>query len=149
MPGYRMHGMSDNTDTCELCGNIELRRVVMLAALDADGNTEAIIYAGTTCAARKLSTRGTRTTATRVRDAASAAGRVWESARAWADEFAPLTPHQFREANATAALNATHGNVAAALELLRVRYDETMAEVAAIRAGNLDGTRFAKRLPTL
>lgn len=149
MAAYRVHGITDETDTCEVCGKTELRRVVMLAALDADGNTEAIIYAGTTCAARKLRTRGTHTTATRVRDASEAASRVWASARSWAAEFGPLTLNAFIAANCTGLLNATNGNTTEALALGKTRYAETQAEVATILAGTLAGTRFESKLPTL
>lgn len=149
MTTYRMHGITDDTDTCELCGKVELRRVVMLAVLDADGNTEEIVYAGTTCAARKLAKAGKRTTAARVRDAAAAASRVAERAADFAAEFAPLSLNDFIAANATGLLNVTNGDTTAALALARTRYAELQTEIAAIRAGKLAETRFAKMLPTL
>lgn len=146
---YRVHGITDDTDTCEICGKTELRRVVMLAVLDTDGPTGELIYAGSSCAARKLATRGTRTTAARVRDAATAADRIRTAARAWADEFGPLTLNAYLAANSTALLNATSGDTSAALDLGKRRYAETQSEVAAINAGTLTGTRFEKQLPTL
>ena len=123
--------------------------MVMLAALDADGNTEEIIYAGTSCAARKLTARGARATAARVRDAAAAAGRVRDSAARWAQEFGALSLNAYLAANSTGLLNVTRGDVAAALALGRQRYAEMQQEVAAVQAGRLNGTRFAKLLPTL
>jgi hypothetical protein len=149
MTSYRVHGMTDDTDTCEHCGKEDLRRVVMLAALDADGNTEEIIHVGTTCASRLLARRGTRTTAAKVRDAADAAGRGMAQARAFADEFAPLTLSQFTTANATGLLNVTGGDSTTALALAKVRYAELQTEITAIRAGDLAATRFAAKLPTI
>ena len=149
MTNYRVHGITDDTDTCEHCGKADLNRVVMLAVLDADGNAEEIVYFGTTCAARALAKRGTRVTAAKVRDAASAADRVMVQAREFADEFAPFTLNQYIVANSTGLLNATSGNYTAALALARVHYAELQAEIAAIRSGDLADTRFAAKLPTI
>jgi hypothetical protein len=149
MTSYRIHGITDDTDTCEICGKAELRRVVMLAVLDADGNTEEIIYAGTTCAARKLAQRGTRVRASRITDAAAAAERVMAAARNWADEFAPLSLSRFIAANATGLLNVANGDTAAALALARTRFAELQDEIEAVRRGDLAVTRFASRLPIL
>lgn len=146
---YRIHGVTDDTDTCEVCGKIELRRVVMLAALDADGNTEEIVYAGTTCAARMLAKRGKRTTAAKVRDAASAATLVAAQARKFAAEMAPLSLSRYIAANHVGLLNATGGDVAAALALAKVHYAELQAEIASINAGDLADTRFARMLPRI
>lgn len=145
---YRIHGTTDDTDTCEQCGKIELRSVVMLAVLDDGEETGELIYVGTTCAARKLATRGVRTTAARVRDASAAAARVMDRAREFADEFEDITLNAYIAANATAYLNL-HGTVPAALAAARVGYADLLAEVAAIRTGSLTGTRFAAYLPTL
>lgn len=149
MTTYRVHGITDETDTCEVCGKIDLRRVVMLAVLDADGNTEEIIYAGTTCAARKLAQRGTRVRAARVADAAAAAGRLLATATSWADEFAAVTLNQYIAANATAYLNVNGGDVAAALAAAKLGYADVQREVELIKSGTLAGTRFAAQLPIL
>lgn len=146
---YRVHGTTDDTDTCEVCGKIELRSVVMLMALDADGNADELIYAGTTCAARLLAKRGTRATATRVRDAATAAARVMVQAREFADEFRGMAVNAYIAANSTAYLNAAAGDVAAALAAARAGHAVVVAEVASIDAGDLAGTRFVALLPKL
>jgi hypothetical protein len=149
MTSYRLHGITDDTDTCEICGKVELRRVVMLAALDADGNTEEIVYAGTTCAARALSKRGVRTTAAKVRDAAAAAARVADRAREFAAEFAPITLNEYIAANHVGLMNATNGDVTAALAKARTDYAGLQREIGLIRSGALTGTRFEASLPTL
>lgn len=142
MTNYRVHGMTDDTDTCEICGKIELRRVVMLAVLDVDGNTEEIIYAGTTCASRKLAKSGKRVPAARVRDAAAAAARVMESAKSWADEFRSLRFNDYLKANWTHAENF-------GVQATRNAYDSAMAEVAKIDAGSIAGTRYEAMLPKI
>jgi hypothetical protein len=151
MTSYRMHGISDDTDTCEICGKVELRRVVMLQVLDADGNPEELIYAGTTCAARKLAKSGTRTTAAKVRDAAGDAARVWEQARAYVAEMDGITFGRYMMANRVAADNASQreGFRRTALEIAREWHADSMAEVAAIKSGTLAGTRWERKLPTL
>jgi hypothetical protein len=142
MTTYRMHGLTDDTDTCEICGKVELRRVVMLMALDADGNDEEIVYAGTTCAARALAVRGTRTTAARVRDAAAAADRVHAQAREFVAEMDGLTFNQYLKANWIYAQNF-------GVQAARNSYDDLQVEVATLKTGTLTGTRFARLLPTL
>lgn len=149
MTSYRVHGITDETDTCEVCGKVELRRVVMLAVLDADGNTEEIIYAGTSCTARKLAQTGTHTTAVRVRDAAAAAARVLDQAREFADDMASCTLNMYVAANRVALLNANNNDTTAALAAAKRQYAELQDEIKAIRAGDLSATRFARKLPTL
>lgn len=52
-PAFRALGTSDEGHTCDVCGREELRRVVKIVALDADGNPDGeVFHAGTTCAAR-------------------------------------------------------------------------------------------------
>lgn len=67
---YKPMGTTDEVTTCEICGKPELKGTVILGICDADGNVEEVMYAGSTCGARKL---GGRTTAKRVRDDAAAA----------------------------------------------------------------------------
>lgn len=146
---YRVHGTTDDTDTCEMCGKTELRSVVMLAVLDNDGPTGELIYAGSTCAARMLAKRGTRITATRIRGASVAAARVAEQAREFAAEFAPFTLNQYIAANSRAYLNAAGGSVAGALAAARDGYVALRREIAAIEGGTLVGTRFESLLPKI
>jgi hypothetical protein len=58
-PGFRYIGVTDECVECQKCGKTELRATVVLAILDADGNTEDVTYYGSTCAARALAERGT------------------------------------------------------------------------------------------
>src|SRR5882724_9348214 len=60
MTSYRAMGTTDEITTCEVCGKPELKGTVMLGILDADGNTEEIVYAGSTCAARKVGGKAAR-----------------------------------------------------------------------------------------
>jgi len=69
MTDYRVRGTTDDVTTCEKCGKIELRGTVLLDCLDDDGNTEAVMYVGTTCAAKMVG----RTTGTRIRQQAAGA----------------------------------------------------------------------------
>lgn len=141
---YRVHGTTDDTDTCEVCGKIELRSVIMLAVLDVEGSeTGELIYAGTTCASRMLAQRGKRITPTRVRYAVDAAANVMDRAREFADEFRAITVNGYIAANSTAYLNANGHDITRALTAARAGHAELMAEVATIDAGNLAGTRFA------
>ena len=78
---YKALGTTDDVTTCEICGKPELKGTVVVAILDADGNREDTIYAGSTCAARRV---GGRTTAKQIRDKANSANL----ARRQAVEFA-------------------------------------------------------------
>lgn len=68
---FRYIGVTDECTTCEQCGKPNLAKTIVIAALDADGTEEAILYYGSTCAARALG-YGTGQGAT-VRKAATAA----------------------------------------------------------------------------
>ncbi|WP_326812149.1 hypothetical protein [Streptomyces scopuliridis] len=59
MAGWTVRGMVNDITECELCGKVDLRGTVHLITEDGDE-----IYAGTTCAARKVGS-----TAAKVRDA--------------------------------------------------------------------------------
>jgi hypothetical protein len=52
MKAYRVKGTTDEVTTCDLCGKQELKGTVVLEALDADENEEAICYFGVSCAAK-------------------------------------------------------------------------------------------------
>jgi len=57
-PAFRYIGITDECVECQKCGKTELRSTVVLAVLDADGNTEDVTYYGSTCAARALGVKG-------------------------------------------------------------------------------------------
>ena len=57
-PQFRYLGITDECVECQKCGKVDLRSTVVLAVLDADGNTEDVTYYGSTCAARALSIKG-------------------------------------------------------------------------------------------
>lgn len=57
-PQFRYLGITDECVECQKCGKVDLRSTVVLAVLDADGNTEDVTYYGSTCAARALSVKG-------------------------------------------------------------------------------------------
>lgn len=56
---YKLFGITEDRDTCHHCGRTDLRRVVVLAETDADGNAIRTLDMGTTCAANALRYRGT------------------------------------------------------------------------------------------
>jgi malate synthase len=148
-------GITDDSDTCEVCGKIELRRVMAIAPIDADGNMDGeTFYAGSTCGARLISkSTGRRVTAKRLTDAADAASRVLAAAKSFMAEFEDMRLNDYLKANGNALLNVTHGDVDAALDLGRQRYAETVAEarkvLAATAPAGLIGTRFEANLPKL
>ena len=81
---YATRGTTDDVTTCQICGKAELKGTVILAILDADGNTEDVTYAGTSCAAKLASSStGRPVTAKQIRD--HAAGIDRQRARAVAD----------------------------------------------------------------
>lgn len=55
---YVLKGINDEYTTCEVCGKTELRRVMWLAELDADGIEGEAFAAGTTCGAKLLAGKG-------------------------------------------------------------------------------------------
>lgn len=58
-PRFRAVGVTDDVTTCECCGKQNLKRTVMLVALDADGNAHGEpTHYGVNCAGRALSIRG-------------------------------------------------------------------------------------------
>ncbi|MFJ4828480.1 hypothetical protein ACIP79_00855 [Streptomyces sp. NPDC088747] len=52
MKAYKVKGTTNDVTTCDQCSRVELKGTVVMAALDADGNEEEILYFGTSCAAR-------------------------------------------------------------------------------------------------
>jgi hypothetical protein len=69
MKAFKLLGISEETE-CECCGKANLKRTVVLAHLDADGNTVEVVKFGRDCAARAL---GIRVTANRMETLAIAA----------------------------------------------------------------------------
>src|SRR5690606_25085631 len=57
---YRVKGTTEDVTRCELCGKEDLRKTVVLAVLDADGNEEQVAYYGTDCAAKVTGRRAAR-----------------------------------------------------------------------------------------
>lgn len=50
-PAYRVKGTTEDVTLCDRCGRVELKRTVVMAELDADGNEVGILHAGVGCAA--------------------------------------------------------------------------------------------------
>jgi hypothetical protein len=59
-PAFRFLGITDDATECARCGRTELRSTVVLAVLDADGNTEDVTYFGSSCAAQALGYKANR-----------------------------------------------------------------------------------------
>jgi hypothetical protein len=55
---HRYVGVTDESTQCDQCGRTELRSTVVLYTLDADGNDDAVVYYGSSCAARALGRTG-------------------------------------------------------------------------------------------
>lgn len=55
---FRYLGVTDECVECQQCGKSDLRSTVVLAVLDADGNTTGTTYYGSHCAARALGVPG-------------------------------------------------------------------------------------------
>ena len=60
MTTWKVKGVNDDTDTCELCGKHPIKRVVWMAPVDADGNEGAVQAIGRCCAAKLLKISETR-----------------------------------------------------------------------------------------
>lgn len=75
-PRFRYVGVTDECVECQRCGKADLKRTVVLAILDADGNAEDVTYYGSNCAARALAELdGRRTTGRSVLALAEMAAR--------------------------------------------------------------------------
>lgn len=52
---YGLKGVNDEAETCVVCGKVELKRVMWIVELDADGNEiSEPFHCGTTCGAKLL-----------------------------------------------------------------------------------------------
>lgn len=78
---FRYLGVTDECVVCQKCGKPNLKSTVVLAVLDAEGNTETATYYGSSCAARALGETG-RGAAARVLGLARGAHRSLVAA-AW------------------------------------------------------------------
>jgi hypothetical protein len=91
MTSYRVRGTTDDVTTCQQCGKPELKGTVILDILDEDGNTEDVIYAGTTCAAKMA---GGRVAGAKIRQQATAAdyrrGEIVRTAQEILAYYAPF-----------------------------------------------------------
>ena len=58
---YTVKGVNNDEETCSHCGRTNLKRVVWLSALDADGNEGTVAHYGVDCAARLITSTGTKT----------------------------------------------------------------------------------------
>ena len=85
MCGWKVKGVNDDTDTCELCGKTNLKRVVWMAPLSSDGEEGGVQAIGRCCAAKLL-----RTTTTQVQ-------RMAEQADANAKEAELRQVHEIGE----------------------------------------------------
>lgn len=89
MTTYRVLGTTDEVTTCEICGREELKGTIVLGVLDADGNVEAEMYAGSSCGAKAAGRTG-RNAATKFRDEADATTR---KVKAEADDARKMREH--------------------------------------------------------
>lgn len=59
MTSFAIKGTTGDITTCECCGRDDLKRTVILAPLDADGNANGdVTHYGSECAARAMGRRG-------------------------------------------------------------------------------------------
>ena len=65
---HKIIGTTQDITDCECCGRTNLKKTVIVAVLDADGNTDSIAYYGTVCAAK-----ATKRTVKQITDEVSAA----------------------------------------------------------------------------
>lgn len=89
MTTYRVLGTTDEVTTCEICGREELKGTIVLGVLDADGNVEAEMYAGSSCGAKAAGRTG-RNAAGKLRDEADA---VTRKVKAEADDARKMREH--------------------------------------------------------
>lgn len=62
MSQFQIKGVNSDQESCDKCGKQNLKRVVWLESLDADGNgTGEVIAVGTTCAAKLTGFNGNTT----------------------------------------------------------------------------------------
>lgn len=64
-PAYLVKGTTEDITDCDRCGRTNLKKTVIVATLDADGNEDDLIHVGTDCAATlvKLTEHEVRTEA--------------------------------------------------------------------------------------
>lgn len=93
---YVVKGTTGDVTLCDLCGRNDLRKTVILATLDADGNEEERVNYGTDCASRVTGTK-----AAAIRRQADLADHKNAKARMWAnrviDVYGPVEHASIRE----------------------------------------------------
>jgi hypothetical protein len=137
MATYRVKGTTGDIIRCEQCGRDDLRKTVVLATLDADGNEQEIVHFGVDCAARAT---GTRQAAIRI--AAAAADHRLGEARAWAAEALAIFPTMTVEAYIAANRYFADRPIVEAKTSLAA----TIAEARQIAdTGDITDTRFDRR----
>lgn len=144
MSGYRVLGVNDDTTTCEACGKEELKRVVMLGVLDADNNVEGTLYAGTTCAARKLRSLGQNVKASDVSKAADAYTTRLRNARMTMNDLASVYGPEIDMETAVATYRTSNSNWDRGDADARARIESIRREIELVNAGTLEGTRFER-----
>lgn len=111
-PKFRYLGCTDDVVVCEKCGKEELKKTIVLAVLDADGNVEETTYYGSSCAARALTAlTGRKHTAAAVRrDAENALYRLQADARSAQGLLDYYGPYEHDEAALIDAYRHAHGD---------------------------------------
>lgn len=136
MSGYRALGTSNDVTKCELCGKEDLRGTLVLAILDADGNQEEVIYAGSTCGARRLKVK-----VTALRTAAVVAdnrlNRAQEDARERLDYYGTTVDMDTMIKYAKANAHSVKG-----IEDVRTKLTELITECQQVLTGDITGTRW-------
>lgn len=81
-PRFRLEGITDEVDVCELCGKKDLKCTMLLVELDADGNELGEVYYGRDCGAAAL---GWNVSADRAEKLVKGTARVdwWAADKAW------------------------------------------------------------------
>lgn len=136
MSGYRALGTSNDVTKCELCGKEDLRGTLVLAILDADGNQEEVLYAGSTCGARKLKVK-----VAALRAESNAADTrlklAQEDARDYLAYYGTVADMPAMILYAKANAHAVHG-----LEDVRTKLTALLADCTQVIAGDITGTRW-------
>jgi hypothetical protein len=73
---HKIIGTTQDVTDCECCGRTDLKKTVIVAILDADGNTTGVAHYGTVCAAH-----ATKRTAKQITNEANAADAAQRAAK--------------------------------------------------------------------
>lgn len=84
---WSARGLTDDVNTCDHCGRVDLKATVRMVIQDADGNDDGEQYMGVVCAARMtgrkaadIRTEANRADRARI-DAQRAAWHAWQNAK--------------------------------------------------------------------